>query len=61
MIEDRDMIKQYLDNCIRHWRIKKKSIPADITFPDNFGLEQAKHYIDAYQSVRLMIFGEILE
>ena len=43
------LIKQYLDNCIRHWRKQERK-----------GDETAKYYIDAYQSTRLTLFHEIL-
>ncbi len=42
-------IKQYLDNCIRHWQRKERS-----------GDELARYYIDAYQSTRMTLFGELL-
>lgn len=43
------LAKQYLDNCIRHWRKQKRD-----------GNKTAKYYIDAYQSCRLSLFGELL-
>ena len=45
-----DLIKQYLDNSIRHWRIQR----------DSHDCKYALYYIDAFQSMRLSIFGEIL-
>ena len=44
-----EAIKQYLDDCIKLWREKKEN-----------GDETAVYYIDAFQSVRMSIFGEIL-
>ncbi len=42
-------IRAYLDRCIQHWRIKRDE-----------GDNLAPCYIDAFQSVRSTIFGEIL-
>ena len=44
-----EQLKNYLDNCIWHWRKKKKE-----------GRREAQYYIDAYQSVRLSILKELL-
>ncbi len=43
-----DAVKEYLDKCITHWR---RSAPP---------CEMRNHYIDAFQSVRVSIFGELL-
>lgn len=43
-------IKTYLDNCIRFWRRKR----------DEDKREYAIFYVDAFQSVRKSIFGELL-
>ncbi len=48
-------IKNYLDECIDHWRNKKI---AALTMQNNYDLIQATSYIDAFQSVRTSIFGE---
>jgi len=45
---DRDDVA-YLDRCIVFWRNKRKQ-----------GDAMAEYYIDAYQSVRISIFGELL-
>ena len=45
--------KQYLDDCIRHWRKIEKDKSQDKN-------QIAKYYIDAYQSVRMSLFGELL-
>jgi len=46
---DRGEIKAYLDRCIAFWRDKRKE-----------GEWMATFYIDAFQSVRTSIFGELL-
>ncbi|KKL99448.1 hypothetical protein LCGC14_1814310 [marine sediment metagenome] len=48
-------IKDYLDNAIKHWRIKKENVME--------GQERliASCYIDAFQSVRMTLFGELKE
>lgn len=40
-------IREFLDRTIRHWR---KVAPT----------EMQKHYVDAFQSVRVSLFGETL-
>lgn len=46
-------IKRYLDDAITSWRkIRDESSDAEQT--------RAVHYIDAYQSVRMTLFGELL-
>jgi hypothetical protein len=42
-----EAVKKHLDMCITHWRAFSST---------KMGL----HYVDAYQSVRLSIFGELL-
>ena len=49
-------IKDYLDGCIRHWRNKN-----DVQY---FGPDEsfmASCYVDAFQSIRVSIFGELLK
>ena len=41
-------IKNYLDNSIHHWRNQERNQSTI-----------ARYYIDAYQSVRMSIFGEL--
>lgn len=41
-------VKNYLDNVITHWR-RCDAEP-----------EMRSHYLDAYQSVRISLFGELL-
>lgn len=42
-------IKAYLDECIRFWRRKR----------DEENCEIAIYYVDAFQSVRVSLFGEL--
>lgn len=44
-----EAVKKYLDECICFWRIKHLE-----------GDEGAKYYIDAFQSIRVSLFGELL-
>lgn len=46
---DEESIKEYLDKCIKYWREEK----------DN-NSKIAVYYIDAFQSVRISLFGKIL-
>lgn len=43
-------VKKYLDGCIRYWR----------KWRDKGGSKTASYYIDAFQSVRTSLFGELL-
>lgn len=45
-------VRKYLDDCIAFWR-KKRERGGEDTFMN-------EHYIDAYQSVRISLFGETL-
>lgn len=45
---------EYLDNCIRSWRINKDGAMSSLEY------EMAVHYIDAFQSVRMTLFGATL-
>jgi hypothetical protein len=42
-------IIEYLDSCITQWRKQKKT-----------GDKLAPYYIDAFQSVRMTLFGKLL-
>ncbi len=44
-----EAVKHYLDACIRVWRARRKT-------GDKIGV----YYIDAYQSVRISLFGSML-
>lgn len=50
VLSDMTEIKRYLDRAIIRWRHKR----------DEENCEFAKYYIDAFQSVRVSIFGETL-
>lgn len=50
LLKDFDEIKEYLDLVIKRWRQQR----------DEENCEYAKYYIDAFQSVRLSIFGSLL-
>ena len=63
----RESIKEYLDNCIYHWKDKKNKAMIERSNKDSKfkSLEsteelRAIHYIEAFQDVRLEIFGEKL-
>lgn len=47
-------IKAYLDKCIEHWRKNRESGETALK-------EMARYYIDAFQSVRVSLFGQTLE
>lgn len=47
---EKDAVKDYLDTNIRYWRAERE-----------YSIDPAKYYIDAYQSVRMSLFGELLE
>jgi hypothetical protein len=51
---DLDETKDYLDRMIRYWR---KRFEAAETADD---ILTARCYIDAFQSVRISVFGELL-
>ncbi len=51
---DKENVKKYLDDCIRLWRKSKKNAASG---EDEL---MAMCYIDAYQSVRISLFGETL-
>ena len=42
-----EAVKEYLDKCITRWRGAART-------------DMRAHYVDAYQSVRLSIFGDLL-
>ena len=44
---EEDAVKEYLDKCIRYWRKQKQAY--------------AVYYVDAYQSLRISLFGETLK
>ena len=46
-------VKNYLDECIIFWRNKRDASEMDSVM--------SNYYIDAFQSVRVSLFGELLE
>lgn len=54
MLLTHDEIKDYLDDAIRHWRKKRDNA---ITDEDKL---MAVCYVDAFQSVRVSVFGKLL-
>lgn len=57
-----DAVKEYLDEAIRSWRRKRDG--RNIEMQASMASEKvimARHYIDAYQSVRTSLFGDLLE
>jgi hypothetical protein len=55
-----DAVREYLDGCIweaRRWRDKPRN---DGGVQDGHEYLMARCYVDAYQSVRTSIFGELL-
>lgn len=53
-----EKVREYLDDCIRHWRkIGDNGVPGMPKFNKNI----AVYYVDAFQSVRISLFGELLE
>lgn len=59
MLQTKKEIKDYLDNCIRFWRKEReKNVPNahEMTYDSSL----CNHYIDAFQSIRMSIFDELL-
>ena len=50
----REAIQEYLDMAVRVWREKRDGAETDVK------REMVVHYVDAFQSVRISIFGELL-
>jgi hypothetical protein len=48
-----DDVKAYLDKCILHWRKRRHEGSRQTVL-------MCDHYIDAFQSVRISLFGEVL-
>lgn len=51
---EKQAVKDYLDACIRHWREERHK--AQREFPEDI----IRCYVDAYQSVRMSLFGDCL-
>ena len=50
---DKKSVKEYLDSCINHWR-------GILNDPKHEHHDIAIYYCDAFQSVRVSLFGELL-
>ena len=57
MILEEEEVRKFLDETIRVWRERRKEVEAAKDFK---GLEEARHYIDAYQYVRSSLLGSSL-
>lgn len=54
-------IRNYLDRCIRYWRKKKdEALGNGPAATNDHDVHTATCYVDAYQSVRNSIYGELL-
>jgi hypothetical protein len=51
----REAVKEYLDGAIRHWRRLRDKQPEAVREEC-----MATYYVDAFQSVRVSLFGEVL-
>ena len=51
---DRDAVRDYLDDTIRYWRDQRDQAREDATY------RMAIDYVDAFQSVRTSLLGELL-
>ena len=54
-------IKEYLDNAIRKWRKTRDDKSMSPTSSEEMESVIASCYIDAFQSVRMSLFGELLQ
>lgn len=52
-----EAVKNFLDGVIAHWRAKRT---AALNVSDEATVAQAVCYVDAYQSIRMSLFGELL-
>lgn len=52
-------IKQYLDNRIRYWRSQKEKSRA-LLAAKGLSKSMCSCYVDAFQTVRVSLFGELL-
>lgn len=48
-------VQSYLDSCIRYWRSKSMRYSSDEMY-----VFEASCYVDAFQSMRSSLFGELL-
>lgn len=62
LVFSKENIKNYLDSCIKQWRLNKKEAEGDGPAATNdHKVHTASCYVDAYQSVRISLFGECLK
>lgn len=57
---DEEQILGYLDNAIKSWRVRVKNAQGIHDPIAEEELREAKCYVDAFQSVRISLFGELL-
>lgn len=58
-VVDPDKLLEYLDDAITRWRKERDKFSANDR-PIAQGRRMAACYVDAYQSVRMSVFGELL-
>jgi len=54
-------VREYLDGLIMFWRNSRDEEIEDLEEEEKYLKEISKYYIDAYQTVRLSLFGKMLE
>lgn len=52
---EQDAVKEYLDKAITNWRKTRDDKDSSVS-----AIRQANHYVDAFQSMRMSLFGELL-
>lgn len=57
IVFDKKNVLEHIDNCIDYWRCRKEAV----TFKKNESVTEVmcNCYIDAYQSMRTSLFGEL--
>lgn len=59
---NKDAVKEYLDDCIRYWRTKGEEVEMETSHPClQCEKLNAICYVDAFQSVRISLFGKLLK
>lgn len=56
---DEEAVKKYLDGCITHWRTKRITEMKQGPAANKEVVDMCVYYIDAFQSVRVSLFGEL--
>lgn len=56
---EEDAVRDHLDACIRLWRERRDEAEANPGASEE-DVALTEHYVDAYQSMRTSIFGEVL-